>query len=82
MRWPSAIMADARVAAAVDRLAALAQRHADDPDRQAQAAPTCSRVYASTRTAAADLVNNVLLASAGMAAFQKLTPGHASRSAR
>ena len=27
------------------------------------------------RAAAADLVNNVLLASAGMAAFQKLTPG-------
>ena len=35
----------------------------------------CSTTYASTRAAAADLVNNVLLASAGMTAFQKLTPG-------
>ena len=35
----------------------------------------CSTTYAGTRAAAADLVNNVLLASAGMTAFQKLTPG-------
>jgi hypothetical protein len=68
------ILADARVAAAVDVLAALARRHANDADQQARLQDML-RAYASTRTAAADLVNNVLLASAGMAAFQKLTPG-------
>jgi hypothetical protein len=68
------ILADPRVAAAVDLLAALARRHADDPDRQARLRRILES-YAGTRAAAADLVNNVLLASAGMAAFQKLTPG-------
>jgi hypothetical protein len=69
-----AILADPRVAAAVDVLTALARRHADDPARQARLRRILEG-YASTRAAAADLVNNVLLASAGMAAFQKLTPG-------
>ncbi len=69
-----AIMADARVAAAVDRLAVVAKRHAHDPDRQPRLRHLLEG-YASTRAAAADLVNNVLLASAGMAAFEKLTPG-------
>ncbi len=69
-----AILADPRVAAAVDLLAALARRHADDPDRQARLRRILE-TYAGTRAAAADLVNNVLLASAGLAAFQKLTPG-------
>jgi hypothetical protein len=68
------ILADARVAAAVDLLAALASRHADDPERQARLRRILES-YAGTRAAAADLVNNLLLASAGMAAFQKLTPG-------
>ena len=68
------MMADARVAAAVDRLAALAKRHAHDSDRQAKLRHLLES-YASTRAAAADLVNNVLLASAGMAAFQQLTAG-------
>jgi hypothetical protein len=69
-----AILADPRVAAAVDLLAAVARRHADDPDRQARLRRILE-TYAGTRAAAADLVNNLLLASAGMAAFQKLTPG-------
>jgi Family of unknown function (DUF6635) len=69
-----AILADPRVAAAVDVLTALARRHTDDPARQARLRRILEG-YASTRAAAADLVNNVLLASAGMAAFQKLTPG-------
>jgi hypothetical protein len=69
-----AILADPRVAAAVDLLAAVARRHADDPDRQARLRRILES-YAGTRAAAADLVNSVLLASAGMAAFQKLTPG-------
>jgi hypothetical protein len=69
-----AIVTDPRVAAAVDVLAAVARRHADDPDRQARLRRLLES-YAGTRAAAADLVNNVLLASAGMAAFQKLTPG-------
>jgi hypothetical protein len=68
------ILADARVAAAVEALAALARRHADDPERRARLREMLD-AYAGTRAAAADLVNNVLLASAGMAAFQKLTPG-------
>jgi hypothetical protein len=68
------MMADARVAAAVDRLAALAKRHASDSDRQVKLRHLLES-YASTRAAAADLVNNVLMASAGMAAFQQLTAG-------
>jgi hypothetical protein len=68
------ILADARVAAAVDVLATLARRHAEKPEQRARLRQMLGD-YASTRTAAADLVNNVLLASAGMAAFQKLTPG-------
>ena len=68
------ILADARVVAAVDLLAALARLHANRPDQQARLRDML-RAYATTRTAAADLVNNVLLASTGMAAFQKLTPG-------
>ena len=68
------ILADARIAPAVEALAALARRHADDPERRARLRQMLD-AYAGTRAAAADLVNNVLLASAGMAAFQKLTPG-------
>ena len=68
------MMADARVAAAVDRLAALAKRYAHDSDRQVRLRHLLES-YASTRAAAADLVNNILLASAGMAAFQQLTAG-------
>jgi hypothetical protein len=68
------VLADARVAAAVDVLAELARHHADDPDQRARLRNLLD-AYASTRAAAADLVNNVLLASAGMTAFQKLTPG-------
>jgi hypothetical protein len=68
------ILADPRVAAAVDHLAAVARGHADDPARQTRLRRILEG-YAGTRAAAADLVNNVLLASAGVAAFQKLTPG-------
>lgn len=67
-------LADARIAPAVEALAATARRHADDPERRARLRQMLD-AYAGTRAAAADLVNNVLLASAGMAAFQKLTPG-------
>jgi hypothetical protein len=69
-----AILADPGVAAAVDRLDALATRQARDPEQQARLRRLLD-AYASTRAAAADLVNNVLLASTGMAAFHKLTPG-------
>jgi hypothetical protein len=69
-----AILADPRVAAAVGVLAGVARRHTDDPDRQVRLRRLLES-YAGTRAAAADLVNNLLLASAGMAAFQKLTPG-------
>jgi hypothetical protein len=70
----AAILADPRVAAAVDHLAAVVKHHAHDPDRQARLRHLLES-YASTRAAAADLVNNALLASAGMAAFQQLTAG-------
>ena len=70
----AAIMVDPRVAAAVDHLAAIAKGHGHDSDRQARLRHLLES-YASTRAAAADLVNNVLLASAGMAAFQQLTAG-------
>ena len=50
------------------------ERQARDPEQQARLRRLLD-AYASTRAAAADLVNNVLLASAGMAAFHKLTPG-------
>ena len=69
-----AIIADPRVATAIEHLALVAKPHAHDSDRQARLRHLLES-YASTRTAAVDLVNNVLLASAGMAAFQKLTPG-------
>jgi hypothetical protein len=69
-----AILADPRVAAAVDRLDALTSRQAHDPEQQARLRRLLA-AYAGTRAAAADLANNVLLASTGMAAFQKLTPG-------
>ena len=68
-------MVDPRVAAAVDHLAALAQGHAHYFDRRQARPRHLLESYASTRAAAADLVNNVLLASAGMAAFQQLTAG-------
>jgi hypothetical protein len=69
-----AILADPRVVAAVDRLDALTRHGARDPEQQARLRRLLA-AYAGTRAAAADLVNNVLLASTGMAAFQKLTPG-------
>jgi hypothetical protein len=69
-----AILADPRVTAAVDRLTLIARRHAHDPGRQARLHRILEG-YAGSRAAAADLVNNLLLASAGMAAFQQLTPG-------
>jgi hypothetical protein len=49
-------------------------RQAHDPEQQARLHRLLD-AYASTRAAAADLVNNVLLASTGMATFHKLTPG-------
>ena len=69
-----AILADPRIAAAVDRLDFLARREVYDPEQQARLRRLLA-TYAGTRAAAADLVNNVLLASTGMAAFHKLTPG-------
>ena len=67
------ILADARVAAAVDVLATL--RGGTPPTQIDGRGFDNARRCRHARAAAADLVNNVLLASAGMAAFQKLTPG-------
>jgi hypothetical protein len=69
-----AILADPGVAAAVDRLEAIVKPEAQDPEQQARLRRLLE-AYAATRAAAADLINNVLLASTGMAAFHKLTPG-------
>ena len=69
-----AILRDPRVAGAVERLDAVAGSHARDPEQRARLQRLLG-AYASTRAAAADLVNNVLLASTGMAAFHQLTPG-------
>jgi hypothetical protein len=69
-----AILGDARVAAAVQQLDTITRPDAHDPGRQARLQRLLG-AYAGTRAAAADLVNNLLLASAGMAAFHKLTPG-------
>jgi hypothetical protein len=74
MRWPRRSSPTPGVAAAVDRLDAVARRQTNDPEQQARLRRLLG-AYAGTRAAAADLVNNVLLASTGMAAFQKLTPG-------
>jgi hypothetical protein len=69
-----AVLGDPRVAAAVERLDAVAARYARDPKRRARLRRLLG-AYASTRAAAADVVNNLLLAGAGMAAFHQLTPG-------
>jgi hypothetical protein len=68
------ILADPEVAAAIERLAALIREQRDDPAARARLR-TLLDTYAGTRNAAADLVNNALLAGAGAAIFQKLTPG-------
>lgn len=69
-----AILRDPRVAGAVERLDAVAGSHVHGAEQRASLQRLLG-AYASTRAAAADLVNNVVLASTGMAAFHQLTPG-------
>lgn len=68
------ILADPRLAVAVARLDEVIRRHQADPATRARLQGLLS-AYAGTRNAAADLLNNALLAGAGMTLFQKLTPG-------
>lgn len=67
------IMADPRLAAALDALAATLLRHRDDPEVRARLRAMIG-TYTGARSAAAELVNNLALAGAGAAAFKQLTP--------
>jgi hypothetical protein len=68
------ILADPEVAAEVGRLARLVREQRDVPDTRERLRAMLD-TYGGARNAAADLVNNALLAGAGAALFQKLTPG-------
>jgi len=69
-----AIVADARIAGRLDRLAEASLRHRDDPAFRARLG-TVVATWTDTRTAAGELVNSLMLAGAGAGAFQQLTPG-------
>lgn len=68
------VLADPRLDAPRAELAAALQRQREDPEAQARLRSMLG-TYADARSAAADLVNNALLAGTGAAVFQKLTPG-------
>jgi hypothetical protein len=68
------VLADPEVAAAVEQLEAMVRRQRDDPSVRSRLRALLD-TYTGTRNAAADLVNNALLAGTGAAVFQKLTPG-------
>ena len=68
------ILADGRVAAALDTLGAAFVRSSEDPVFR-QRLQEKINTYMQSRTAAAELANNVMLASAGAALFKQLTPG-------
>jgi hypothetical protein len=67
------IMADPRLAGALDALAATLLRHRDDPEARARLLAMIG-TYTGARSAAAELVNSLALAGAGAAAFKQLTP--------
>jgi hypothetical protein len=69
-----ALLAEVDLSAPLDRLAATVLRHRDDPAVQARLG-TVIESYTGARTAAAELVNNLLLAGAGATMFKQLTPG-------
>jgi hypothetical protein len=68
------IAADPRLTAALDRLRDSVASHWTDADARARLR-TMLLTYTGARTAAADFLNNLLLAGAGASAFQQFTPG-------
>ncbi|MBK8176573.1 MAG: hypothetical protein IPK66_15260 [Rhodospirillales bacterium] len=69
-----ALLADPALAARFGAASARVLRHRDDPLVRQRLGATLD-TYTGARTAAAELVNNMMLAGAGASAFQKLTPG-------
>lgn len=68
------MLADPRLVAAFESFAAAVDRHRADPDIRRRLTDLLAG-YTGSRTAAADLVNNLLLAGAGATAFKEVTPG-------
>ena len=68
------ILADGRVAAALDTFGAALVLAREDPVFR-QRLQEKINTYMQSRTAAAELANNVVLASAGATLFKQLTPG-------
>ena len=68
------ILADGRVAAALDTFEAALVRSSEDPVFRWRLQEKIN-TYMQSRTAAAELANNVVLASAGATLFKQLTPG-------
>jgi hypothetical protein len=69
-----AVLADPRLASAVEGLSDLVSRYRDDPEGKARLRAMLAE-YTGARSAAADLFNNALLAGTGAALFKQLTPG-------
>jgi hypothetical protein len=68
------ILADPLLEGTMATLAEALRQQREDPAARARL-QSMLNAYADSRSAAADLFNNALLASAGAAVFQKLTPG-------
>jgi hypothetical protein len=68
------MLAEVDLSAPPDMLPGTVARHRDDPALRARLA-TVLESYTGARTAAAELVNNLLLAGAGATMFKQLTPG-------
>jgi hypothetical protein len=68
------ILADGRVAAALDAFEAALVRSREDPVFRERLQEKIN-TYIQSRTAAAELANNVVLASTGATLFKQLTPG-------
>ena len=68
------ILADVRVSSRIERLQAELTGHADDPAvRQRLAAAL--ETYSGTRTAAAEITNNLFILGAGALTLKQVTPG-------
>ena len=69
-----AVLAHPSLASALEDLTGLLSRHRDDVQKKARLRSMLAD-YTGTRSAAADLFNNALLAGTGAAMFKQLTPG-------
>jgi hypothetical protein len=70
----AAILADPEFQAFLAQLAEPILRHRDEPETRARLRAHVE-TYSGARSAAADIVGNLVMASTGAAAFQQLTPG-------